>query len=141
MVTKLNIMKRFAGQNSFIEELDRLDLNKQTDGDALARFAVDWLKKWIGTGLYNKDIQKAGEILPSQAPRLGLADKASLARAPGGIDLNQISIKRTGNPIKVQFDPSQLEQLMQGGFEGFSPVIINITPLKTPFQLLGVKSR
>jgi hypothetical protein len=141
MVTKLNIMKRFAGQNFFIEELDHLDMNRQTDRDALAGFAVDWLKKWIGTGLYNKDIQKAGERLPSQAPSQVITDKASLAKAPGGIDLNQISVRRTGNPIKVQFDPSQLDQLMQGGFEGFSPVIINITPLKSPFQLLGVKSK
>jgi hypothetical protein len=29
---------------------------------------------------------------------------------------------------------------MQGGFEGFTPVIINITPIQSPFALLGISS-
>jgi len=29
---------------------------------------------------------------------------------------------------------------MQGGFKGFTPVIINITPIQSPFPLLGVNS-
>jgi len=28
--------------------------------------------------------------------------------------------------------------LMQGGFKGFVPVIINIKPISSPFQLLGI---
>jgi ankyrin repeat protein len=59
----------------------------------------------------------------------------------GGIDLNQININRTGKTIKVDFDPAQLNELMQGGFEGFSPVIINITPIASPFPLLGIAPR
>jgi hypothetical protein len=58
----------------------------------------------------------------------------------GGIDLNQIKIKRTGKTINVQFDPAQLIQLEQGGFKGFTPVIINITPISSPFQLLGINT-
>ena len=57
----------------------------------------------------------------------------------GGIDLNQINVNRVGhNTVSVQFDPAQLNELMQGGFEGFTPVIINITPIQSPFPLLGV---
>ena len=56
----------------------------------------------------------------------------------GGIDLNQINVNREGKAVVVQFDPAQLDQLMQGGFEGFTPVIINITPIQSPFPLLGV---
>ncbi|MBF0504917.1 MAG: ankyrin repeat domain-containing protein [Candidatus Omnitrophica bacterium] len=56
----------------------------------------------------------------------------------GGIDLNQISIKRNGKIINVQFDPAQLNKLMQGGFQGFSPVIINVTPIQNPLPLLGI---
>ena len=57
---------------------------------------------------------------------------------PGGIDLNQINVKRNGRTVSVQFDQAQLDQLMQGGFKGFVPVIINIKPISSPFQLLGI---
>ena len=56
----------------------------------------------------------------------------------GGIDLNQISVKRTGKVINMQFDPAQLNELMQGGFKGFTPVIVNMTPIQSPLPLLGV---
>ena len=59
----------------------------------------------------------------------------------GGIDLNQINVNREGRAVVVQFDPAQLNQLMQGGFEGFMPVIINITPIQSPLPLLGVNPR
>jgi len=58
--------------------------------------------------------------------------------SPGGIDLNQINVLRNGKTVNVQFDPAQLNELMQGGFEGFAPVIINMTPISSPFQLLGI---
>jgi len=44
----------------------------------------------------------------------------------------------TGKAVAVQFDPARLNELMQGGFEGFTPVIINITPIQNPLLLLGV---
>jgi hypothetical protein len=56
----------------------------------------------------------------------------------GGIDLNQINVKRNGKTVNVKFDPAQLNELVQGGFKGFTPVIINITPIQSPFQLLGI---
>ncbi len=64
--------------------------------------------------------------------------KAAVVFPPGGIDLNQIAIKRTGHVIKVQFDPAQLNALEQGGFEGFTPVITGMMHISSPFQLLGV---
>jgi hypothetical protein len=71
-----------------------------------------------------------------------LSDKAALAKVNpaenGGIDLNQINVLRKGKTVNVQFDPAQLNELMQGGFEGFTPVIINITHISSPFQLLGI---
>jgi hypothetical protein len=66
-------------------------------------------------------------------------DKAALAKY-GGIDLNQINVKRNGKTVNVQFDPAQLNELMQGGFEGFTPVIINIQHILSPFQLLGINT-
>ena len=49
-------------------------------------------------------------------------DKASLAEN-GGIDLNQINVKRSGKVVTVRFDPAQLNSLKHGGFEGFIPII------------------
>ncbi len=65
------------------------------------------------------------------------SDKAELI-TKGGINLNQINVNRTGKSINVQFDPAQLNELMQGGFEGFAPVITNIQFIRNPFLLLGV---
>jgi len=64
-------------------------------------------------------------------------DKASLAKN-GGIDLNQINVKRNGKTVTVQFDPAQLTQLEQGGFEGFTPVITGFQYISSPFPLLGI---
>jgi hypothetical protein len=69
---------------------------------------------------------------------LQTSDKAALAKDLGGIDLNQINVLRKGKTVNVQFDPAQLNELMQGGFEGFTPAIINITHISSPFQLLGI---
>ncbi|MDE2027522.1 MAG: YdcF family protein [Candidatus Omnitrophica bacterium] len=66
------------------------------------------------------------------------ADRAML-QTPGGIDLNKILIHRTGHVIQMKFDPAQLNELQQGGFQGFQPVIINIQPIASPFALLGLK--
>jgi hexokinase len=56
----------------------------------------------------------------------------------GGIDLNQINVLHNGKTVNVQFDLAQLIQLEQGGFQGFTPVIINIQHISSPFQLLGI---
>ena len=53
-----------------------------------------------------------------------------------GIDFNQISVNHTGKMVNVQFDPLELDELMQGGFEGFNPVITKIIAISSPFQLL-----
>ncbi len=69
------------------------------------------------------------------------ADDAMLQTSKnGGIDLNQINVLRNGKTVNVQFDTAQLNALEQGGFEGFTPVIINITHISSPFQLLGVNT-
>jgi len=69
---------------------------------------------------------------------VGSSNRAMLTDEKGGIDLNQINVHRTGKTVNVQFDPAQLNDLMQGGFEGFTPVITNITPIQSPLPLLGI---
>jgi chromosome segregation ATPase/Zn-dependent M28 family amino/carboxypeptidase len=58
----------------------------------------------------------------------------------GGINLNQIAVKRAGHVIQIRFDPIQLNAIEQGGFEGFTPVITSIIPIRNLLPLLGVNT-
>ena len=58
----------------------------------------------------------------------------------GGIDLNQINVKRTGKTISVQFDQAQLSELEQLNFKGFTPVITGFRYIQSPFSLLGINA-
>ncbi len=73
----------------------------------------------------------------------GGADETSAAiiRKKGGVDFNQINVNRVGKTIQMDFDPAQLNQLLEGGFEGFTTVIINIAPIQSLLPLLGVALR
>ena len=93
------------------------------------------LKNLSSGGRSNGTVKKDSAML-GQMPQA-----AKSSQDLGGIDLNQINVNRTGNTIKVNFGPAQLNELLQGGFEGFSPVIINITPISSPLPLLGVSPR
>ena len=64
------------------------------------------------------------------------ADKNAL----GGIDLNQINVKRTGKTINVQFDSAQLNELEQSDFKGFTPMITGFRYIQSPFPLLGINN-
>jgi hypothetical protein len=75
---------------------------------------------------------------PDAAMKTNEAPIIQETKAPGGIDLNQINVLRNGKTVNIQFDRAQLTALEQGGFEGFTPVIINITRISSPFQLLGI---
>jgi len=66
------------------------------------------------------------------------ADSAMLDQL-GGIDLDQIKVDRAGRVIKMFFDQAQLNELMQGGFEGFTPVITKMTRISSPFQFFNDK--
>ena len=74
---------------------------------------------WIG-----RSPQATVELLEA------VVDPAMTTKINGGIDLNAITLKRTGELIKIPVDPAQLNELTQGGFEGFSPLITKITLIK-----------
>ena len=70
--------------------------------------------------------------------KVPLVSNVAKSQNLGGIDLNQINVKRSGKTVNVQFDPAQLNALTQGGFEGFSFKIVNMSPIPSPFRLLGI---
>ncbi len=57
----------------------------------------------------------------------------------GGIDMNSIDLDREGTGVDIQFDPAQLQEIIDAGIDGFAPVIINITPLPSILPLLGLE--
>ncbi|MEI7999088.1 MAG: hypothetical protein WCH62_06245, partial [Candidatus Omnitrophota bacterium] len=65
-------------------------------------------------------------------------DGAMTVNENGGIDLNSVNVNRTGKTINIQFDPAQLNELEQGDFKGFAPVITGFRYIQSPFPLLGV---
>jgi len=69
-----------------------------------------------------------------------MSDKASV-NIQGGIDLNGnamgLDIEKSGQGVKMTFDPAMAEQLRKGDFTGLRPVIIQITPIASPAALLG----
>ena len=60
----------------------------------------------------------------------------------GGINLDPASlnmtVERTGRAIKVQVDPAEIQRIRTEGVNGFTPVIINIMPVKSMLPALGL---
>ena len=115
-------------------------------------WATDELYRLLGAN--DPEIKELGGVLLRNYIATAIVEKkrqsnsalASHAMLPipqrdlGGIDLNQISVKRNGKTVSVQFDPAQLSKLRQGGFKGFTPVITDFQYIQSPFPLLGIKT-
>jgi len=77
-----------------------------------------------------------------------LLDQAMNTRRPvirdkatnGGIDIQNIDVTRKEGSFKIKFNDEAVGEVLKNGFSGFTPVIINITPIASPFQLLGINS-
>ncbi|MCK5613142.1 hypothetical protein KAR91_65315, partial [Candidatus Pacearchaeota archaeon] len=59
----------------------------------------------------------------------------------GGIDLNEVNVNRQGAGVDIQFDPIQVQEMIDMGVTGFAPVIINLVPLPSILPLLGLDPR
>ncbi len=59
----------------------------------------------------------------------------------GGIDMNRIEVDRQGVGVQIEFDPVEIQQIMDRGIDGFTPVIINIVPLPSVLPLLGLEPK
>ena len=62
----------------------------------------------------------------------------SSAEEVGGIDMNKIDVDRQGAGMNIQFDPVEIQEIIDMGITGFAPVIINLTPLPSVLPLLGL---
>ena len=69
------------------------------------------------------------------------AEKAQARVLPtGGIDIQNIDVQRSqfSGSQKNRFNNNALRVLIKEGFSGFTPVIINITPMESPLTILGI---
>ncbi len=67
-----------------------------------------------------------------------LSSPISEQKDVGGIDLNEIEVETTGAGVNFEFDPAQVQEILDMGITGFAPVIISITPLPSVMPLLGL---
>jgi hypothetical protein len=56
----------------------------------------------------------------------------------GGIDIRDIHVERKEAGQRTLFNDRAMWKVLEDGFSGFSPVIINIIPIESPLPLLGV---
>lgn len=73
-----------------------------------------------------------------QFPISKRGDSSTLSNV-GGIDMNDIEVDRQGSGVDIQFDPVAIENLQN--IQGFTPVIINLTPITSVLPLLGLAPR
>jgi len=100
------------------------------------------------------DLKKAGKIVPSEMSRHGNMSSNEPQQNPnifesdaamadnGGIDFKMNNVSVQGDPrnaqgIAFRFDPAMLQQVRNAS--GFSPVIVNIQPMKDLRGFLGLK--
>lgn len=61
----------------------------------------------------------------------------------GGIDMNKIDINKQGTNagVEIKFNDEQMQNLLNGNFGGFAPVIINIVPIPSFLPMLGLEPK
>ncbi len=82
---------------------------------------------------------RAGLII-SYDPRGNVEYDPASATGPdvGGIDIQNIDVMHKNGGTKIQFNDQAVRDVLKNGFSGFTPVIINITPVTSVLPLLGL---
>jgi len=62
----------------------------------------------------------------------------AMASDVGGIDIQNIDVVHKNGSARIQFNEQAVRDVLKNGFAGFTPVIINITPIQSPLPLLGI---
>ena len=50
----------------------------------------------------------------------------------GGIDIQNIDVAYKNGSVKIQFNDHVVRDALKHGFSGFTPVILNVTPVESP---------
>ena len=107
-------------------------VSEATDGDFFATVSQENWEKLAFISKRYIDMKRSGNFDLNT-----LTDPAMLPGV-GGIDLNEISVDRKGSGVDIQFDPAMMQEFMDMNITGFTPVIINLTPVSSILPLLGL---
>jgi len=83
--------------------------------------------------------QQIGEDWQRVVERVADLEAQIREKEVGGIDFNNIAVDRQGTGVNIQFDPAKIDPVLKNRIQGFTPVIINITPLPSLLPLLGLQ--
>ncbi|MBF0569222.1 MAG: hypothetical protein HQL18_00390 [Candidatus Omnitrophica bacterium] len=81
---------------------------------------------------------KAYAVHLEQGASLTSSQDAAQRYVNGGIDIQNIDVAHKNGSAKIQFNDQAIRDVLKNGFNGFTPVIINITPVQSPLMILGV---
>jgi len=84
------------------------------------------------------------ESVSYSIPDSAITDRAALAQAPGGIDLNtsngmQWKVSKDGKGVEMDIDPALIERIKREGIDSLTPVIFRVTPVVSIWPLLGLE--
>jgi len=114
------------------EDLEKFEREKREYLGELARFEA-WNRNW--------DAKSSLLIQKLETPRPMPETNSSVnnEKDVGGIDMNTIDIDRQGGEGEgIQFDMTGMEPLLNMDIQGFTPVIIDITPINSVLPILGL---
>jgi hypothetical protein len=63
---------------------------------------------------------------------------APSARDVGGIDIKNIGLNKKSSGSKIQLNDEAMKVILDGRFDGFTPVFVQMTPLDNPLTIMGV---
>jgi len=123
----LNVQFTLWEQTGFNPQVvDAEELKEAKNAEAPLIVSQPWVEMRDGVQMSIKLLPKQLEISSSSV---------------GGIDLNDIAVDRQGFGVDIQFDPVEMQSIIELGIDGFAPVIINLTPLPSVLPLLGLEPR
>ena len=58
----------------------------------------------------------------------------------GGIDIQDIGVEKKSAGARIQFNDAAMKAILEGGFDGFTPVFIQMTPIESPLMIFGMNT-
>jgi hypothetical protein len=79
-------------------------------------------------------------LVVSGIDKLPLPETVGLPDAAmnGGIDIKNIDVTGKNRSVPTRFNDAALRDMLDNGFNGFTPVVISVTPIVSPLPLLGL---
>ncbi len=133
-------IKQTVGSETKVESMSAADVERLgLSSPPPVIFDTARMSKVLGiqdtTNMQN-GLSETKEWLMAPADKKWGAYPADLAMN-GGIDIQGIDVGRKSGGVKIHFNDRAVRDVLRNGFNGFTPVIINIMPIQNPLMTLG----